>query len=197
MTDCVNGANDFLRIEKFFRKSIIESLSKVIGKHQILPIWSGVINEDWDHVVTDANFLKRYPKPLDLCFDHIVQQMLNLSRNHGFAGGVAPMFSDQKEYGLRMMEVYSAYRRHSEWAKFLRPISFGSPRQVIPLQAADMLVYGIALDRFRTEYPKTEWTFDNIGPFKFMSNMAQYRGLRTGGCYDANALKGAIAKFHS
>jgi len=195
MTDCVGGFNEFARVDTFFRMAIITSLSKVVGAHQVQPVWSAVINEDWDAVVTDTDFLRRYPKPLDLCFDHVVQQMIGFTRRKGHSGGVAPMFADQNEYNPRMMEVYSTYKHHPEWAKFLRPIAFGSPRQVIPLQAADMLAYGVGIDRAAIEYPKEDVSLANIGPPRFLINMTGYHGLHVGGCFGALALRNAVMDF--
>jgi hypothetical protein len=197
MTDCAGGYGEFGKIDTFFRRAIITRLSKVVGRHELQPVWSAVIDEDWDAIVTDANFLKRYPKPLDICFGHVVHQMVGWMRSNGYEAGVAPMFADHSEYNPRMKDVYDAYKHHPEWAKFLRPIAFGSPRQVICLQAADMLAYGIALDRRDIEYPKQEITLENIGPRKFLINMTGFHGLHVGGCYDALGLKNAVRDFRS
>ncbi len=197
MTACAGGYDEFARIDTFFRMAIITSLSRVVGKHSVQPVWSAVIDEDWASVVTDAAFLRRYPSPLDLCFDHVVQQLIGLSKRNGYSGGVAPMFADQSEHNPLMMEVYSAYKHHPQWEGFLRPIAFGSPRQVIPLQAADMLAYGIGMDRADIGYPKEDATLATIGPRRFLINMTGYHGLHVGGCFDAVALRNAVRDFRT
>ena len=197
MTDCAGGYGAFANIETFFRLAIIASLSKVVGKHKVQSIWSAVIDEDWDRVVTNPDFLTRYPKPLDLCFNHIVQQMIGWMRREGYSAAVAPLFAEQDEYNHRMMDIYEAYRHHPEWSKFLRSMTFAAPRGIIPLQAADMLAYGVALERSDVEYPKQEITLSNIGPRKFLINMTGFHGLHVGGCFGALALKNAMRDFRS
>jgi len=197
MTDCAGGYGEFSNIETFFRLAIITSLSKVVERHKVQSIWSAVIDEDWDAVVSDPQFLRRYRKPLDLCFDHVVRQMIGWMRRQDYTASVAPVFAEQDEYNPRMVEIYDAYHHHPEWSRFLRSMTFASPRGVKPLQAADMLAYGVALEQSDVEYPKQEKTIENIGPRKFLINLTGYRGLDVGGCFGARALKNALKDFQS
>lgn len=196
MTDCRNGTEKFQRIEQHWRFHIINAMSQVIGRHKPQPIWSAVIDDDWHKVVGNApDFLARYPKPLDLCFDHVVRQMAQWTARHDFDGGVAPMFAEQTEFQPRMIEAYEAWRKHPQFGQFLRPVAFASPSQVKPLQSADMLAYGMGLDNMDNSEPLEPWTLANLGTRRFLHNATEHTGLTVGGCYGEAALRNALISF--
>jgi hypothetical protein len=59
MTECAGGYGEFARIDTFFRLAIITTLSKVVGCQKVQPVWSAVLDEDWNAVVSDTDFLNR------------------------------------------------------------------------------------------------------------------------------------------
>jgi hypothetical protein len=145
MVDLLHSQNGF---EKFDRHLIGLLLNKLKGilkteldARRMVPLWSAIEKGAWAAATTPPEFAKRFPKPLDLCFDHLVHQMRRFSEDHADATPVAPMFADSPEYTARNEEYYGVYKRHPEWGAILGPIAFGSPRQIVALQTADMIAY--------------------------------------------------------
>lgn len=196
MSECMGaeGSGEFARVEKFHRDVIVVNLSKILAKSELQPIWSAVLTEAWTEFVTDPEFLARYPKPLDLCFEHIVRQLAGWARRAADGEVVVPVFAYSKEYSPRMDELGRVWGQTDWYRSVLGSISFGFPSQVVPLQAADFLVHEIG------------WHWDNqfYGPLptliesgyrQILDNATQHRGLHMGGCYDAVPLRNAVKHF--
>ena len=162
MSECLAQEGQFARVDKPGINYIITQLSETLGRHiKIRPISSAVIVEDWDAVVTDAEFLKRFPAPVDLCFDDVVRQLANWSK--GEAGGerVAPMFAYRQDYSPDLTRIYGA----DDWYReTLAALAFGYPSDVVPLQAADFVVEQIKHDTDRREYEKFTLATGGITP---------------------------------
>ena len=196
MVDCLGdaGHGEFSRVEKFYRQAIVVNLSKILASSDLQPIWSAVLDNDWKSTVNDSTFLKRYPKPLHLCFDDIVANLAGWSREHADGEKVVPMFAWNKEYGPKMQALGDIWAEQDWYSSTLRCISFGKPSDVMPLQAADFLVHEIG------------WYWNNVffGPrptlvdsgFRvILDNATKAHGMERGGCYTADALKLRISEF--
>jgi hypothetical protein len=139
-TDAINQNGDFARVDKPGVNYILTQLSQELGKYELVPFFSAVVVSDWP-VVTDSRFLERFPTPLDLCFENLVQTLWNWGRNHARGEVIVPMFAYSPEFAPRMAELGRVYGTHDWYSAILGPIAFGRPQQVIPLQAADLLVH--------------------------------------------------------
>jgi hypothetical protein len=85
MTECIAQSGEFSGLDTFFSRALIMKLSEVLRDHNVKAIWSSVVIQDWDEVVTDAGFLARFPKPFDLCFEHVVQQLWEWAKRNAGA----------------------------------------------------------------------------------------------------------------
>jgi hypothetical protein len=141
MADCLAQEDQFARIDKPSVNYIITRLSKILGAQLGLqPMFSAVVQDDWD-VVTDAAFLKRFPNPIDLCFDDLVRSLAEWSAKNASGELVAPLFAvgDYGRHG-KLYEAEPWYRNT------LGTLGFDYPSRVIPLQAADLLANQIRFD---------------------------------------------------
>jgi len=193
MTDCIAGTGEFARVDTFFRMALIKRLSEVLSRADIQAIWSWVITEDWAEVVTDLAFLARFPKPLDLCFEHIVRQLRDWAARSGGGERIAPMFGYSPEYYARMADIGRVYGRQTWYQEVLGPIAFGFPSQVVPLQAADFLVHLINAETHHLEYD--DLSLSNLGRSLALENATAFNGMHVGGGFDANALKLTLDRF--
>lgn len=142
MTECVNQTKQFSLIEKPHINYIITQLSQVLKDKPLSAIFSAVVIDHWNRVVTDAEFLFRFPTPLALCFDDIVRGLSLWSAKHTDGELVAPVFAYRTEYasgkgiGGDVLKLYGS----QDWYKnSLAAIAFDYPERVIPLQAADLV----------------------------------------------------------
>ena len=124
MRECLAGVRQYERLDSFWRNQHILDMGNVLTRHDIQPVWSAVVAADWA-LVTDADFLARYPKPFDLCFEHTLVQLWEWAQQNTGGEAIAPMFALSKEYLPRMQDVGSAYLASEWYHKFLRPLSFG------------------------------------------------------------------------
>jgi len=189
MTDALGQDREFSAIDKPNLNYILTQLSKALGDSEVSSIFSGVVQDDWDAVVTDPDFLKRFPKPFDLCFDDIVRQLAIWASRKARGELVAPMFAYQQEYQSRMTDVTRAYGSEPWYARTLGPIAFGHPAQVIPLQGADMLAYEMAIDLKRRRYDSVF-----IGTRNVLDWMTGGR-FTFGHWFDAEALKLTVKRY--
>jgi len=193
MAHCVAQEGEFAALDSFFSRSLIMKLSEVLARHDIQPIWSMAVNEDWDEVVTDAEFLARFPKPLDLCFEHVVLTLHSWAKRRTNGELVAPMFSYQPEYYARMAEIGRVYGSRDWYRTVLGPIAFGFPSQVMPLQAADFVSHQINSRWEHVEYG--EITLKNIGPTLALQNATAFNGMHVGGGFDRKSLRRVVEQF--
>jgi len=148
MSEALAQTGQFVRIDKPNLNYIITQLSKMLGdaSPHLEPFFAAVVNDDWDAVVTDADFLKRYPKPIYLCFDNLVQNLWRWAETHTGGELVVPIFAFHKEYTPRMKEIGDLYGAHDWYRNVLGPVAFDYPERVIPLQSADLIAHQMNWD---------------------------------------------------
>lgn len=196
MKDCcgAEGYGKFARVNTDHRLHIINSLSGILEKSDVQAIWSSVYNEDWNSVVTDPEFLNKFPKPFSLCFEHIVQQLWRWAKRNADGELVVPMFAYQPEYATHMSNVGAAYGQFPWYRDVLGPLAFDYPSRNVPLQGADLLAHEISWEWDRVGYGAPP-TLMNIGIRRVLEKATGFNGLHLGGCFDANALKLTVERF--
>ena len=189
------GYGEFARLNTFHRMAILTELSGLLERADVQPIWSAVYTEDWNAVVSDKNFLSKFPDPFNLCFEHMVWQLASWARRKANGERIAPMFARQDQYQHWMTLAEQAYSQFDWYKSVLDPITFGYPSQVIPLQAADLLAHEISWEWNRIGYsvPKN---LAEAGIRRLLSKATAFRGMHEGGCFDAGALKVAIERYN-
>ena len=118
---------------------------------------------------------------------------MGLGTSHMAGEIVSAMFAHHPEYGARMTEIGNAYGKSPSYLKFLGPIAFGSPAQVIPLQAADFVAHQVNKEFEHIEYD--ELTLQNMGRTLALENATAFNGMNIGGGFDARALVTTIERF--
>jgi hypothetical protein len=114
-------------------------LSQTLAAQPLQPFFSAVVVDAWP-VLTDASFLKRFPTPLDLCFENLVSTLWRWGGSAADGAPIMPMFVYRPEFSSRLADIGRAYGSHDWYSSVLGPIAFGHQRQVTALQAADLLV---------------------------------------------------------
>ncbi len=191
-TDSYAGNGEFGRLDSFWRNYVRTQLSDILERSDIQAIWAGVNVDDWDDLTTDA-FRARYPKPYDLCFEEVVKQLFRWSRHHVDGSPVSLVFGVQSEYQNRASTAYKAWLRHPEVSKFLGALSFGFPKTLVPLQAADMLAHEMNMEWEKVEFG--ELNFQNVGLRPFLEKITRRHGLHGGGLFGSQGLRTAMARF--
>jgi len=136
--ECEVREGNFERLSREIREAISRKFSRIIAEHTDLrPFWSSVINAAWEDVADQA-FKERYQKPFGLCFEWCVQQVARWSVNYADSSPVALIFSEQLDFQDRMHEVFSHYIGAKRYSP-LRTLTFGSYRDLVPLQGADLI----------------------------------------------------------
>lgn len=187
--DCEVGDGDFQNIQRPIREAISRKFARIIRTHkQLRPIWSAVVQEAWDQEA-DSDFIDRYKTPFGLCFEWCIQQASNWSTQYAGGSPIALVFSEQNDFADRMNEVFGYYLGAKRYAP-LRTLTFGSYRDLRPLQAADQL----ATEVFRY------WRSAELDGTAFrvrqeIVELEKDRGMALGGCYDVIGLKSAVSEY--
>lgn len=183
---------EFAGLDRFHCLAIVKLLSEALSRHDVHAVWSSVIVEDWLSNTT-PEFRSRFPKPFDLCFEHIIIQLWEWANRTTGGEMVVPVFAIQNEYSARMEAIGRAYQVSDGYCRFLGPIAFGSPAQVIPLQAADLLAHEVSEYRRAAEYD--ELTLKSGGMRRILTNATAFNGLGVGGCFDSVALNLTVERL--
>src|ERR1700733_1534960 len=195
LTDCLAGKGEFAGLDEVFRLALTSQLSRVLGRHDVHPVWAAVVVDDW-YEATPEDFRIRYPKPFDLCFEEVVVELWRWATLRSGGEKVSPMFAHQEEYASGMDAVDRAYRLDTNYRQLLGTIAFGSPSEVIPLQAADILSHEISEDWRHVLYDTP--TLGTVGTRGLLLNATRKNGLvGHGGCFDGPALSAAIGRFRN
>ncbi|MGP1396480.1 MAG: hypothetical protein ACTS3R_13290 [Inquilinaceae bacterium] len=192
MTDCVRQEGEFSRVDTPQRGYIITQLSEALGAQNLQAVSSAVVVDDWSLAVSDSEFLRRFPKPFDLCFDDVVRQLWEWGAKNAIGETIAPMFAHQPEYHGRMEIVEKAYSAEEWYRRILGPIAFGYPDQVMPLQCADLLVHQMGWSIEKTRFGKI--SLADSGQTVALENATGGRFVH-GHWFDADALALTVSRF--
>jgi hypothetical protein len=162
MSEAVAQRGQFDRIEKPTLSYLIAGLSKSLGEFPLTPFFSAVVSDDWG-VVKDAEFSKRFPRPIDLCFENLVRHLWLWARAYAGGEAVVPVFAYSQDLSAGMAAIWHAYGAHDWFRNILGPIAFGHPQQIIPLQAADLLAHQMNWDAGKRFQP---FSLQTAGPTK-------------------------------
>jgi hypothetical protein len=163
--DCEAGENDFAHIKLEIRQALARRLARELGDNDLLPVWSAVINEDWNAVATPA-FRQKYPAPIYLCFAHIAARIAEWSERRGAKEPIAIVYAEQPEFQATVADIWRAYRQQKTRAN-LGSFTTALARQTVPLQAADMLAYEMNLAWQDREYGRFTQQFGEPPPLQW------------------------------
>jgi hypothetical protein len=144
-SEAIAQKGQFARITKPELNYILTTVSQELGRHPLTGFFSAVITDDWG-AIQDADFLKRFPRPIDLCFQNLVEHLWRWGKANVDGEPIVPVFAYSDEQSSHMKSVLDAYGSHEWYREVLGPIAFDFPQRVIPLQAADLLVHQMNWD---------------------------------------------------
>ena len=191
MSEALAQQGQFKLIDRVMLGYMITQLTQTIGAHAIEPFFSAVVTADWV-VIEDKQFLTRFPTPIDLCFENLVQKLFVWSRECANQELVVPMFAYAKKQSERMAEIGRVYGAYDWYREVLGPIAFGYPQQVIPLQAADLLAHQMNWDVDKKSNPLT---LADAGPTKALWWATGKGGYVHGNILDAAGLLLTVQRF--
>jgi hypothetical protein len=183
-TDALCQRDQFARVDRPGVNYILTQLAQELGRHDLTPFFSAVVQSDWG-VLTDRRFLERFPTPLDLCFENLIQTLWSWGKRRVGDEAIVPMFAYSTELATRMADIDRVYGAHSWYREIIGPIAFGRPNQVIPLQAADYLAHQARWER--EQGISRPFTLAG-GPTKALLWMTERNKLLLGNWFDAEGL---------
>jgi len=194
-TDCENGNREFEHIPIELRIALAQKLAKAISGLGLFGVWCAVIADDWNATDFDAQFSKEFPHPFYLCFATVAQKLARWTALRTDEARMAVVYAEHQEFGANAERLWDAYSRNKRVAH-LSSFSTASPRDCLPLQAADFLAYEMNRDWEAREYeigtPSAHYHMPE--PLKIIQ---QGGGLDISGCYDAEALQAAMRRFRT
>jgi hypothetical protein len=138
MTDALSQEGEFRSIQSWMAQDICNALAKTLQGSDLNPVWSGIDATVWS-AATTPEFRMVYPKPYDLCFLLVLDQLESWKRITRNYGHTAMVFATQNEYESRSHETLAAWQRYRK--KKGGSLKFMLAAQAPALQAADMLVH--------------------------------------------------------
>jgi hypothetical protein len=124
---------------KEIRDSLAYALVDEIAKRDFDVVIAAVAKQDWDRCVSPDN-KQRFQTPYHFCFEFMLHKLNTLSIERARREPIAAVFADHPSYRLRAEQIHAEYHHSSNYPN-VGSLTFGSPRDVIPLQAADLLAH--------------------------------------------------------
>lgn len=190
MSEAVAQRGQFARIDKPLLSYLIAQLAQRLGEFPLTGFFSAVITDDWD-VIKDAEFLKRFPNPVDLCFENLVQHLWKWGRNDPGGETIVPMFAYSRDFSPRMAEIGRLYGAHDWYRNVLGALVFDHPQRVIGLQAADLLAHQMNWD---TEKRFGPFSLATAGPTKALESATRGKFVH-GNLFDRDGLLLTVRRF--
>ena len=141
LSHCLMNIGEFALCDNPTRNYLITQFAKILGRHELAPIFSAVVQADWDALDDGGAFFQAFPTPIALCFENLVRGLASWTAKYADGEKVVPMFAYRQEWttgaglGAPILQLYGGqpwYRR------FLAAIAFGWPQEIVPLQGADL-----------------------------------------------------------
>ncbi len=179
---CAGGHKAYKGIGEDERFRLYDDLA-VIAAGYNLKILSGSVDLDaWHKIHKSPQFAERFPTPYSLCFELCLSTINTLGANSNRRTAV--VYAINEQFGKRAEFVGQAYTASQHYAEWITSCSANTPKNIIPLQVADMICYEI--------YHQKQSENDLGGPpTRLMSRLAP---LHIGHYYDEMSLLELIAQ---
>jgi hypothetical protein len=145
-SEAIAQDGQFSLIDKPRLDYILTGLSKTLGSEELTPFFSAVVKRDWEAVVRDEDFLHRFPSPISLCFENIIQKLWKWGKGNVDGELIVPMFAYEKSQISHMAKIGELYGEYQWYRDVLGALAFDYPYRVIGLQAADLLSHQMRWD---------------------------------------------------
>ncbi len=141
--DCEEGEGEFATMPRPLRDSLAFGLSNVICRqsNNLQFICSALKRQDWDRHA--PSFLRdRCGDPYYFVIEHCLQQISRWSRELGERQRVALVIARHPEHDRATEIIHERYMSDAAYGLAgIGSLTFGDPRLIVPLQAADQFAY--------------------------------------------------------
>ena len=135
---CEAGDKPYKHLSRPLRESLFAGVATVIAKHKPIVINVAVKRAEWD--AAKARGETPFADPYHQVFEFAMQQLAQWSLSEMDGEPMALMFAKHPQYQKQGERIFMLYSR-SSWGNVFEPLAFGNPESIIPLQAADLIVY--------------------------------------------------------
>ncbi len=152
MTDYANRKQFYQGWHENKRRNLLRKLLAAIATTYPLIVGSISSLEDWRTL--SAEHKSRLRDPYDLAFIHCLGtagEILERSVSKPPDVGLAMVFAEQSEFQRRAAKYYEDMK-HSQLGKWMRSLAFSDMRDLVPLQAADLVAYELYKEAERRRY---------------------------------------------
>lgn len=118
---------------------LTNALADEIAKRDLDVVVASMAKQDWDRCAS-AEIKARFVTPYHFCFEFMLHKVVTWSRTYAGGEPVALVFAHHQEYGTHAAEIHNEYH-HSAMYPHLGSLSSGEPKELVALQAADLLSY--------------------------------------------------------
>lgn len=201
MVECANATGQFAgrRDRPEIRRYAAHEFAQILAEAGLRDretmggFWVGVVVDDWK-AMSDSDFLERYRTPYHFCLENCLQRIAAWSRQRVAGAAVDLVFSEQTAYQRRAEEVFQAYQGAPAWAP-LKSMTYSPMKNVVPLQAADMVATAMNKRAEFQEYGSPP-DLDAEAIYEEVANVLAYPvQVMLGGWYDQQALEFAVRKY--
>jgi hypothetical protein len=186
MADLANSRGQFDLWSEARRDALTYEFRQIIQARNIIGIGAVVRSAAWTEVIAGTWLEDRLYSPVLFAFEHAIQQALHWAEAANLQTGISEkidfVFDLREQDAAKGLKLANSYGEAEQWAPWFRGAKFMKMREVIPLQAADML----AFETYRLEDSRKCGSQD-----KLRAHMkALLEGVPIyGQYYDANALR--------
>ncbi|HXX76204.1 MAG TPA: DUF3800 domain-containing protein [Nitrospiraceae bacterium] len=142
------------------RDEFINELIAIARRHTCGGFGGLVVVDDYNKILP-AQIKREHKHPYYFCFQMLIDILLSeLDTLHLPAGEqVAFIFEQNQQFADGATESYKRIKQFRDKGNRLGSITFGSRKQHVPLQAADLIAYTIRaeLSRFTKAKPRPDW----------------------------------------
>lgn len=131
-----------------------------------------------------------FPSAYDFCVDRVISEVVGWSSAHAGGSKVGFVMAKQKKHEDETTRTFDAWDRHKVLSDKVGPLSRRFPRDVIPLQAADMIAHEVYRHANRAEMFGTRRAepTEPIHP-PCLEKITHKNGLRRGGYFSREDLR--------
>ena len=150
-SDCESRRKPYEHLDRPVRAALFAGLAEIIGKYKPMGVSVAVTRQFWNMAKTQWAGQRSvgqpdphegyFRDPYHLCFEFCMQQLSNWSKAEADGEPIALVFAKQKEYESNARQLFELYHSSARWSSSFVTIAFSEPRQVVALQAADLIVY--------------------------------------------------------
>ena len=182
-TDCRGGHNEFHRrdFSTERRKNLWRDLANMIDANRFTPVSGMLLNSAYDRL-DEVGFKGRFPSAYSVCLEMCFAQIDELAKLKKTK--VTVIVAETQQFRKRSELVAEAYELSVVHSRSIQSIKFASPKEVIPLQVADMLCYETLHNQSKTAKVTEFLTW----------NLCRGTPRELGWFYDAEALHALVGQ---